>query len=85
MIISRKKKDQIKEFEKRLNECAKENCKITIDNQGKKGTSIQLEGKMQACLVTLAGAVKKILEETGMDDEFFVMILEASHVGGRNE
>ena len=86
MILNRKKNEQkIKEFEKQLNACAKEPCKITINNQGEKGTSIQLEGDIKAVFVTLAGAVRKILDETGMEDELFEMILEASHVGEHNE
>lgn len=86
MILNRKKKEQkIKEFEEQLNACAKEPCKITINNQGKKGTSIQLEGDIKAVFVTLAGAVRKIIDETGTEVGLFEMILEASNVEEHNE
>lgn len=83
MLFGRNKK--IDQFEKEINEYAKKECKITINNMGSKGTSIELNGDSLAIFVTLSGAVRKFLDETGYPEDLFILLIQSARTGDKKE
>lgn len=85
MLLGMRNKKILKEFEKNINKFAQEPCSIAIKNCGEKGTSLELSGNQMAIFVTMAGAVHKILEETGLPEDLFFLLVANSSVETRGE
>lgn len=83
MLFGKNKK--IEQFEKEINEYAKKECEITINNMGDKGTSIKLSGESLAIFVTLSGAVRKFLDETGLPEDLFILLMQNARTGEKEE
>ncbi len=85
MTFGRKNKDKIQKFEDEINEYAKKECEIIINNMGSKGTSIRLNGESIAILVTLGGVIRKLLDETGFPEDLFVLLMQNARTGEKEE
>lgn len=84
-MLKRKANKIVKEFEKKINDSANKPCKIVIENKGDEGVYLTLDGERMAVVVTLAGAVRKIIDESNVPDYIFSLLYENAHTGEYKE
>ena len=84
-MLKGKAKKVIEEFENKINKNVNKPCKITIENKGDEGVYLDFNGERMAIVVTLAGAVRKILDELDVPDNIFSILYENAQTGDHKE